>query len=241
MKASKSLVAASLALAGLVTTQAHAQGNGNPFAALEAQIAALQGSLSTLQSSLASLHTKVDALTATPAPEPGLIPFAVQASGGICDTGPSPSSNPQIVIDGSGNSDFVVTSILVKTATQAGGAEGYTYITTNSISIDGTLFDTRTGNLFAEVDGFGVNESADLMGMPVRIESPFALTSSPRQSSPAGGNFPHQVVANGAGASDIVVRLFCRSDVHDLSIDTVRVSGWKVPGTTITVTYQPGT
>ena len=39
------------------------------------------------------------------------IPYKVQINGGLCDSGPSPSSNPSITIDS--DSTFVVTSILI--------------------------------------------------------------------------------------------------------------------------------
>lgn len=207
----------------------HAHAQGNPFAAIQAQLQAIQQQLTVI-------NGKLDAL---PAPS-GLVPFAAQAEGGLCDSGPSPSSNPQIVIEGTGSNLFVVTSILIKTAPQPGGQEGYVFLTANNVQVDGTTFDTRTGNLVAEVDGFGVHESADLMGMPVRITSPSVLTSVPRTASPAGGNFPHQIVADSADSNDVRIQLFCRSDEFDLSIDTVRVSGWKSPGDSVSVTYIPG-
>lgn len=207
---------------------AHAQ-QGNPFAAIQAQLQALQQGID-------ALHQKIDAL-----PDPaGMVPFAVQAAGGLCDSGPSPSSNPEILVEGTGSSRFVITSILIKTAPQGPGQEGYTFLTANDVRIDGTLFDTRTGNLVGTVDGFGVHESADLMGTSVRIASPTSLQSSPRTESPAGGNFPHQIVAESAGANDVRVQLFCRSDSFDLGIETVRVSGWRSPEDTIAVSYVPG-
>jgi hypothetical protein len=207
-----------------------ARAQGNPFVSIQTQLQALQQGLNTV-------NQKLDALSAAPG---SMVPFTAQAPGGLCDSGPSPSSNPEILIEGTGSNLFVVTSILVKTAPQPSGEEGYSFLTVNSVTIDGTAFDTRTGNLVATVDGFGVQESADLMGTPVRITSPSDLTASPRSASPSGGNFPHQVVADSAGSNDIRIRLFCRADTFDLSIETVRVSGWKSPADSISVTYVPG-
>ena len=110
---------------------------------------------------------------------------------------------------------------------------GVEFFSINSVTIDGFGFDTRTGNLMAPVAGWGVDESADLMGTPIRRDSV--------DDGPKGGNFPHQIVAEGVGLKDIVVRLFCRADIWDLSIARVQVSGWKPEADTIVVTYVPGT
>ncbi len=221
-------VAAALIAMVAVAPDARAQ---NPFASIQTQLQALQQSLDTV-------NQKLDALSA--APSSAMVPFTAQTAGGLCDSGPSPSSNPEIIIEGAGSHLFVVTSVLIKTAPQPSGEEGYKFLTANSVTIDGTLFDTRTGNLVATVDGFGVQESADLMGTPVRITPPSDLEATPRTASPAGGNFPHQIVADSAGANDVRIRLFCRADAFDLSIDTVRVSGWRSPEDSISVTYIPG-
>jgi hypothetical protein len=217
-----------LSLLMAVAPEARAQG---PFASIQAQLEALQQSVNTV-------NQKLDALAA--APSSAMVPFSAQTAGGLCDSGPSPSSNPEIVIEGAGSHPFVVTGVLIKTAPQPGGEEGYRFLTANSVTIDGTLFDTRTGNLVATVDGFGVQESADLMGTPVRITGPSDLEATPRTASPAGGNFPHQIVADSAGTNDVRIRLFCRSDAFDLGIETVRVSGWRSPQDSISVTYTPG-
>ena len=203
---------------------------------LDAQATTAAANVQALQASLTALSLKIDAL-ATPA---GMVPFSVQAPGGLCDSGPSPSSNPQILIEGTGSHLFVVNSILVKSAPQPAGQEGYAFFTVNSVTIDGTGFDTRTGNLMATVDGFGVQESADLMGTPVRIEPPVGLTSTPRSASESGGNFPHQIVADAAGSGDIRIQLFCRSDAFPFSVETVRVSGWKWATDSVAVSYLPG-
>jgi hypothetical protein len=135
---------------------------------------------------------------------------------------------------------FVVTSVLLKTARQALGEEGYVFLSVNSVTIDGTLFDTVTGNALGPVSGWGVDEATDLMGMPTRIAEPVPLTSSPRTESPAGGRFPHQIVADSEGANDVRIVLFCRADAHDLGIDLVQVSGWRLPEDSVTVSYRPG-
>jgi hypothetical protein len=202
---------------------------------LQSQHTSQTNSIQTLQQGLNAINQKLDALSAT-----SVIPFTVQTAGGLCDSGPSPSSNPQILIEGTGSQLFVVTSILIKTAPQPSGQEGYRFLTTNSVRIDGTTFDTMTGNLVAAVSGFGVQESADLMGTPVRITSPSDLEETPRTASPSGANFPHQIVADSADSNDIRIQLFCRADTFDLSIDTVRVSGWRSPGDSVSVTYVPG-
>jgi hypothetical protein len=197
----------------------------------------IQTQLNALQQGLAAANQKLDNLAGSS----GMVPFAVQANGGLCDSAAATTSNPQILIEGTGSGLFVVTSVLIRTGPQGQGQEGYTYVTANNVTIDGTRFDTVTGNLFAPVSGWGVNESADLMGMPVRIAaSPANLTASPRTASPPGGNFPHQIVADSSGASDIRIQLFCRADTYDLSISTVRVSGWRAVGDTVAVTYVPG-
>ena len=161
------------------------------------------------------------------------MPFKVETAGGICNTAGVGSANPQIVIDSDGSAPFVVTSILIRTGPQGLDATGYQFLSVNSVSIDGVPFDTRTGNLTAPVDGFGVNESADLMGTPIR-------RTSVSVDAEKGGNFPHQIVAVGDGTNDIRVQLFCRADDFDLDIGAVLVAGWKPSSDTITVTYLPG-
>jgi len=156
------------------------------------------------------------------------VPFKVQIAGGLCDGAPSPSSNPLITIDS--DSMFVVTSILIKRGPM--NPVDFSFLSVNSVNINGTLFDTRTGNLFGPIGGeFGVLQSADIIGMPVRQTG---MTSRP------GGNVPHQIVADGAGRNDIIVQLFCRSDQRAMNIATILVAGWKLPGTTVTVSYTPG-
>jgi hypothetical protein len=162
-----------------------------------------------------------------------VVPFKVETTGGICNTAGPGSANPQIVIDSQGSEPFVVTSILIRTGPQRFGAEGYEFLSINYVTINGTRFDTMTGNLTGAVGGSGINESADLMGTPIRRTN---VGIDPEK----GGNFPHQIVAEGGGANDIAVQLFCRADDFDLNIDAVLVAGWKPPTDAITVTYVPG-
>ena len=158
------------------------------------------------------------------------VPFKVQVSGGLCDSGPSPSSNPSITIDSDSAPPFVITSILLKRGPM--NPVDFMFLSVNTVTIDGTSFDTRTGNLFGPIGGeFAVLQSADIIGMPVRQTG---MTSGP------GGNLPHQIVADGTGPGDIVVRLFCRSDNRTMNIATILVAGWKVRGSTVTVSYTPG-
>lgn len=159
-------------------------------------------------------------------------PFKVEIAGGLCDSAAAPSSNPKIAIDSDGSGTFVVASVLIKRGFQ--NPVDFLFLTINSVVIDGTVFDTRTGNLFDPLGGeFAVAQSADIMGMPVRRGGVIS------QAEP-GGNVPHQIVAEGSGTQDVRVDMFCRSDEQDLDIETVLVAGWKKPGDTITVSYIPG-
>jgi hypothetical protein len=169
-----------------------------------------------------------------------MVPFVAQAHGGLCDSGPSPSSNPAIIIEGTGTHNFTINSILLRSAPQPFGQEGYSYFIVSGLVVDGTAFDMSTGNIFAPVSGWGVQESADLMGMPVSIAAAAPLTSTPRTAPAAGANFPHQIVATSAGTYDVFITFLCRSDTWPFSIDSVRVSGWKSPRDTVSVTYYPG-
>jgi hypothetical protein len=172
---------------------------------------------------LAALNAKLDGL---------YVPFKTQINGGICDSAPSPSSNPQIVIDSDGSGTFVISSILIKRGPQ--NPVDFLFLALNGVEINGTFFETRTGNLFDPLFGeFAVEQAADIMGMPVRRGGNI---SAPEP----GGNVPHQIVAEGGTVDDVRVRLFCRSDNQDLSIETVVVAGWKKSLDTITVTYVPG-
>jgi hypothetical protein len=71
------------------------------------------------------------------------------------------------------------------------------------------------------------------MGTPVRL-------TGDRNDHTPGANFPHQIVAHSEGTDDVSIQFFCRTDVVDLDILFVAVSGWKRAADTITVNYIPG-
>ena len=172
------------------------------------------------------------AFLASPAWAQAYIPFKVEIAGGLCDSGLAGTSNPEVHIDGNAPAGtFLVNSILLKTDNAPLGP--FSALSVTSVTIDGTLFDTRTANLVGPADGSAVLHSADIMGTPVRI------ASDPGAYNP-GGNFPHEIVANSAGADDIEVRLFCSLSGDDMDIDTIVVAGWKRSAEAITVSYVPG-
>lgn len=160
------------------------------------------------------------------------VPFKVEVAGGICNTSAIGSANPHIYIDSDGDSGtFLVNSILVKTNDVP--ASGFMYLSLNKITIDGTAYDTITANLAGNADGAGVLESFDILGTPVRLTSDL-------NDHTGGGNVPHQIVADSSDAIDINIMLFCRSNVTDMHINSVLVSGWKRVGDVISVTYVAG-
>jgi len=192
----------------LLPTRGLAQ-NARPFASIRRQLAAINAKLDNLY-----------------------VPFKVQIAGGLCDSAPAPSSNPQIIIDSAGTGTFVVTSVLIKRGFQ--NPVDFLFLSVNGVEINGTFFETRTGNLFDPLFGeFAVQQSADIMGMPVRRGGSIN-TPEP------GGNVPHQIVANGGTIEDVKFTLFCRSDNQDLDIENVLVAGWKKTADTIEVRYVPG-
>lgn len=222
-------VAIAVACAGGFLSPADASAQGLP--AHDANMTSQHG---LIQAQLAAISAQLGQLEAAAAGIGNLyVPFKVEIPGGLCDSGPaSPSSNPEIIIDSDGADAFVVTSILIKRALM--NPVDFMFLSVNTVRINGTSFDTRTGNLFGPIGGeFGVLQSADILGMPVR------QTSIIDPATP-GGNVPHQIVASGTGAGDINVRLFCRSDNQDMSLATILVAGWKKPADTISVTYIPG-
>lgn len=182
--------------------------------------------INQVRNALEGIGAKLDAV---------VVPFkVVDLAGGICDSAGPDTSVPEIIVDGEGTTgNFVVTSILLKTAAPGVPETGFQSFSINNVSIDGELFDTRTGDLVGPTDGSGVLESVDLMGTPVR-------RSGDKADLLPGGNFPHQIVADSDGSDDIRIQLFCSSNDDDLNLEGVLVAGWKRPADTITVTYVPG-
>lgn len=202
------VVGGAVSLAALPPAPALAQ-NAGPFGAIQRQLEAINARLDDLY-----------------------VPFKVQIGGGLCNSAPAGSANPQIIIDSDGTDTFVVTSVLVKRGFQ--NPVDFLFLSLNGVAINGTFFETRTGNLFDPLFGeFAVQQSADLMGTPVRRGGNIN-TPEP------GGNVPHQIVADGGTVDDVKFTLFCRSDNQDLDIENVVVAGWKKTADTITVTYVPG-
>ena len=208
--------------------QAHDANMTSQHSGIQSQLAAINTQLGQLD----GIRLQLTQLAAVAAKLADLyVPFKVEIAGGLCDSGPAPSSNPEIVIDSDGTDTFVVTSILIKRAPM--NPVDFMFLSVNTIRINGTSFDTRTGNVFGPIGGeFAVLQSADILGMPVRQTS--IVDSTP------GGNVPQQIVANGVGAEDIKVGLFCRSDNRDMSLATILVAGWKKPADAISVIYVPG-
>jgi hypothetical protein len=206
-----------LAVSSVLLLPGGALAQGGPLGAIQSQLNAISAQLEALGAPLANRYE----------------PFKVEIPAGMCDSAASPSSNPEIVINSDGSDTFVVSSILIKRAFQ--NPVDFVFLTINGVVIDGTQFDTRTGNLFDPIGlEAGVKQSADIMGMPVR------RGGTPISSDQPGGNVPHQIVAQGGGIEDVKVMMFCRSDIQDLQIETVLVAGWKKAGDTITVSYIPG-
>lgn len=175
---------------------------------------------------LQALNDKLDAM---------VVPFkVVDTTGGLCDSAGQGTSTLGLEIDSDGTAGhFVVTSILFLTVPPGVPETGFEGFNINHVEIDSERFFTRTGNLLGPTDGPGVYESVDLMGTPVR-------RSGDRDAPIAGGNFPHQIVAESNDTDDIHISFFCSSDDFDLTFSTIQVSGWKRPADTITLTFTPG-
>lgn len=164
------------------------------------------------------------------------VPFKVTVPGGLgCSQATGPA-NPRIQIDSDASEGtFIVTSILVE-ADFPDDLNEFELLELTSLSIDGSSFGIATASLVAPVAG-STDRSFDLMGTPV---------TKTRSADDPGGNFPHQIVAQSEGSSDIVVTFFCRSGLNpagpgELRFNLIQVSGWKRPGETISVTFVPGT
>lgn len=202
----------------------------NEIRSIETSVNSPDYGLEQIKSQISDIQT-----TLATSGQNNMVPFkVVDTTGGICNAALTNSANPEIHINSDGtDGDFVITSILLKTAGTGVPITGFYALSINSVTINGLKFDTRTGNLVGATDGSGVLESADLMGTPIR-RTHMSGTQDP------GGNFPHQIVAESNGVNDVMVRLFCRSDDEDLNIAAVAVSGWKKPSDNISVSYIPG-
>lgn len=158
------------------------------------------------------------------------VPFSVQIFGGLCDEKDQDgSANPEILIETDGEDTFVLNSILIKRGNLHPLVD-FMFISVNALVIDGTTFDTRTGNIFLDPSQTqtAVRHSADILGMPIRIGQIGSETE--------GGVVPNQVVAD----DSVKVEMFCRTDgAEDFDVSVVRVSGWKRPEDNISVTYTP--
>lgn len=176
-----------------------------------------------IQDQLDDISAQLDAL---------YVPFKVQIPGGLCNSMTAGSANPKILIDSDGSDPFTLGSVLIKRAPQ--NPVDFTFLTVNGVTINGTFFETRTGNLFDPLFGeFAVQQGADIMGMPVRRGGSI-------DDAKPGGNVPHLIVAEADGSPDVSFTLFCRSDNQDLEIEAILVAGWKKPADAISVTYVPG-
>lgn len=175
---------------------------------------------------LQALNAKIDAQ---------VVPFKAESTtAGLCDSAGSGTSTPEIQIDSDGEAgEFVITSIMIRTVAPGIPETGFNAFSINHVDIDGERLYTRTGSLLGPTDGFGVFESVDIMGTPVR-------RNGDSDNPVAGGNFPHQIVAQSAGSNDVAVAFFCSTTDDDVSFDYVLVAGWKRPADTITVTFVPG-
>lgn len=164
-----------------------------------------------------------------------VVPFTVvDATGGLCDSAGPGTSTVEITVDSDGTAGhFVITSVLLLTTAPGIPETGFLGFHINHVDIDGERFFTRTGTLLGPTDGFGVFESVDLMGTPVR-------RNSDKDAPIAGGNFPHQIVAESDGINDVSISMFCSTMDDDVSFSHIKVSGWKRPADTITVTFTPG-
>lgn len=194
------------------------------LAALQPNHAAAHGG--AMIGELQAVNAKLDAM---------VVPFTVaETTGGLCDSAGSGTSVPEITIDSDGTEGhFVITSVLILTASPGVPATGFRGFSINHVDIDGERFYTRTGDLLGRADGVGVHESVDLMGTPVRRNGDADVPV-------AGGNFPHQIVAISDDINDVSISMFCATDDDDLSFYRIQVSGWKRPADTVTVTFTPG-
>jgi hypothetical protein len=198
---------------------------GLVLAAVAALVSPAPARAQAVVNALQALRDRIDAQ---------VVPFKVVIPGGLCDSAGQGTSTPALTIDSDGaEGEFVVTSILLGTTPPGIPTTGFEAFSINLVDIDSTRFFTRSGNILGPTDGDGVYESADIMGMPVR-------RNGDSDAPLAGGNFPHQIVAQSAGSGDIHIEFFCSTDDTDVSFAEIQVSGWKRPADTVTVTFTPG-
>ncbi|MEL6216810.1 MAG: hypothetical protein AAFQ99_14180, partial [Pseudomonadota bacterium] len=165
------------------------------------------------------------------------VPYKVQINGGICNTAAFGSSNPVITIDSDGSEGtFSITSVSART--NGIPIDPALRISLNDIRLDGTNFDFPTNSLINDAfGGTAIDESFNILGADLRANS----TSDPADYLASAGRVPHELVADSIGSNDVQFVLFCRSDVVDLQLDRIVVTGWKKASDTVTVTYTPGT
>ncbi len=91
---------------------------GKPFQAIESSLATVIDELGTIKDDIDALDSKLDTIIAGIGGNDPLVPFIVMDStGGVCNSASKNSSNPEIIIESDGGEDnFVVTSVLLKTA-----------------------------------------------------------------------------------------------------------------------------
>lgn len=194
------------------------------LASLPAKEAAAQ--VGPVINQLQNLNAKLDAV---------VVPFkVVDTTGGLCDSAGTGTSTVDLEIDSDGEEGhFVVTSVLFLTVPPGVPETGFNSFNINHLEIDAERFFTRSGNLLGPTDGFGVYESIDIMGVPLR-------RNGDSENPIPGGSFPHQIVAESADSDDIHISFFCSTTDDDLSFSRIQVSGWKRPADTITLTFTPG-
>lgn len=211
-----------------------------PIGDIIGQLEALDTKVDDLETSVTELDTKVDNLqnSVDLLLESTMVPFRTTIPGGLCDAPALPASNPEIHISGALDSaTFIVKSILIQT-------DGFTELNRifglTQVTINGVLFRTSSvrifDTLFNAAPGAGVVAPGfDLMGLRLR-------ESSNGGDPDEGGIFPTEIVANsdGDGIADVEVKLFCRSDDGNWSVETISVAGMKQIDDVISVSYIPG-
>jgi hypothetical protein len=83
---------------------------GGPFADIQNRLTTISTQLNQLAAMAAQLNSLQQQIAMAAKAGDLYVPFKVQVPGGLCDSGPSPSSNPLIHIDSDGTDTFVVTT-----------------------------------------------------------------------------------------------------------------------------------